>query len=81
MVVGGSYDVRLRLARCDPFEFIRRLEFGSTSFDHLFDGPVRYDKVRTLDITYILTFLSSPPDANMHGSAGFQATAFTHPLE
>lgn len=32
-------------------------------------------------MTYILTFLSSPAEANMHGSAGFHATPLTHPVE
>ena len=66
----------------DECELNLRLKVvGSDSLDHLI-GPLdeMEQKAAFGLLTHIRTFMSSPPEANIHGSAGFQDTVFTHPL-
>lgn len=82
----GSYDPPLTTGLEEPDSVLALcLELpSSVSFDHLYVEELALMNLSELDsneLTYILTFLSSPAEANMQGSAGFHATALTQPVE
>ena len=58
---------------------LRLVMLGSDSLDHLSTASDEKRRKISFAVAHILTFVSSPPEANIHGSAGFHDTALTQP--